>query len=167
MLYDDEHICQHCGKKIAHVHFCTPAEEAKRYTCEYCGQTNINHRHICKPKLQRITVMCKNCGAVAVDAQFVCNPEPITTDIKEHWNKVALSHPKDQLPACTVCGQPVSPPGHNCDVKYPYQCEYCGTVIKSGYHQCQAKLGKAQFVCKTCGRLGIKKTDVCAPASIK
>ena len=51
MLHDDDHICKHCNKKTPHIHHCTPAEEAKRYTCGFCGTENVNHRHMCKEKL--------------------------------------------------------------------------------------------------------------------
>jgi len=174
MLYDDEHFCIHCNKKVPHVHFCTPAEESKKYTCEYCGTENINHRHMCSEKLKHIKFYCKNCGAVAVDETHVCNPVPIESALKEHWDKIeAKSKSKSEteteteskvLLSCGVCGQPVEPPGHYCDQKFPYTCEYCGEEITSGYHHCKEKSGKYKYICKTCGRLGVKPTDICAPA---
>ena len=166
MLHDDEHFCKHCNKKVAHVHFCTPAEESKKYKCEYCGTENINHRHMCSEKLKHIKFYCKNCGAVAVDEIHVCNPMPIKQELKKHWNKIDEKSDSPVLTACGVCGQPVNYPGHPCDQKFPYVCEYCGEEINEGYHHCKKKSGKYKFICKTCGRLGVKSTDLCAPDSI-
>jgi hypothetical protein len=44
---EEEFICKRCQQKVSHVHFCTPEQEAKTFTCEYCGAKNVNHRHIC------------------------------------------------------------------------------------------------------------------------
>lgn len=166
MLYDDEHFCKHCNKKVPHVHFCTPAEESKKYTCEYCGTENVNHRHMCSEKLKHLKFYCKNCGAVAVDEIHVCNPVPIEEKLKEHWEKIDEKSEYSVLTSCGVCGQPVGRPGHICDQKFPYVCEYCGQEITAGYHHCKGKSGKYKFICKTCGRLGVKSTDLCAPAPI-
>lgn len=167
MLYDEEHICKHCQKKTPHVHFCTPAEEVKRYTCEYCGAENINHRHICKEKLKAIKYYCANCGAVGVEETHVCNPVPIEQEKRDHWEQISAETETETLLSCAICGQPVKPPGHYCDVKYPYICKYCGTKVEKGYHFCKEKVGKAKFDCKTCGRIAVDAEDLCAPARFR
>jgi hypothetical protein len=163
MLFDDEHICKHCNKKTPHLHHCTPAEEAKRYTCKYCGTEKINHRHMCKEKLQLIQFYCANCGAVGTEETHVCNPVPIAKELREQWNGIAEQHEGEKLLSCRVCGQPVKSPGHYCDLKYPYICEYCGDKIEKGFHFCKAKVGKSHYECKTCGRIAVNASDLCAP----
>ncbi|UYP46202.1 hypothetical protein NEF87_002487 [Candidatus Lokiarchaeum ossiferum] len=163
MLHDEEHICKHCNKKTPHIHHCTPVEEAKRYTCGFCGTENINHRHMCKEKLNNIKFYCANCGAVGVEETDICNPVPIDAEQREQWDKVASKTDTEVLDSCRICGQPVSPPGHFCDPKYPYVCEYCGVKVETGHHFCKEKVGNCKYDCKTCGRIAIKATDVCAP----
>ncbi len=167
MLYDEEHICKHCQQKTNHIHHCTPVEEAKRYTCKYCGTENVNHRHMCKPKLDLIKYYCVNCGAVGVEANHVCNPVPIDPTLKEHWEGIAEKSETDLLLSCRICGQTVEPPGHYCDVKLPYVCKYCGEEVNKKYHFCKAKVGKAKFDCKTCGRIAVEATDLCAPSRFR
>ena len=163
MLHDDVHFCKHCNKNVPHVHFCTSVEEAKKFTCEYCGAENINHRHMCKHKLEHIQFYCVNCGAVAVSEMEICNPVPIKEAQRKEWQQVAEKSETETLTACRVCGQPVSAPGHVCDQKYPYVCKFCGEEITKGHHHCKGKLGKAKYDCKTCGRIAVEACEVCAP----
>lgn len=163
MIYDDEWTCAQCKKGTPHQHFCTPQAEARTFTCKYCGAEGVNVRHICSQKLDHLKFMCLNCGAVAVEETQVCNPVAIDDPTMEHWKKVVLESSGD-LSSCKVCGQPVSPPGHPCDRKLPYDCEFCGVRVESNYHVCKQMMGKFKYVCKNCGRLGIKSTDVCQPA---
>lgn len=167
MLYDDEHICQHCQKRTPHIHHCTPVEEAKRYTCKYCGTENINHRHMCKEKLKLIKFYCENCGAVGVEETHVCNPVPIKEELRDHWEGISEKTEGDVLLSCTVCGQAVKPPGHFCDLKVPYVCKYCGEKVEKRYHFCKAKVMDAKYDCKTCGRIAADPTEVCAPSRFR
>jgi transcription elongation factor Elf1 len=160
---EEEFICKRCQQKVSHVHFCTPEQEAKTFTCEYCGAKNVNHRHICHKKIKQLRYLCLNCGSVAVHESDLCNPIEIPSDIKADFSKIAKETPPEKILSCKICGQPVHPPGHYCDRKLPYTCKFCGTHVESNYHICRPMLGKFKFQCKNCGRLGIEKTDVCAP----
>jgi transcription elongation factor Elf1 len=159
---EEEFVCKRCHQNVKHVHFCTPEQEAKKFTCEFCGAENVNHRHMCKQKLEKLQYMCLNCGAVAVYEFQVCNPVEISEAIKADWKGLPADQ-KGKMDSCKVCGQPVTVPGHYCDRKLPYTCEYCGAFIESNYHVCKGMMGKFTVQCKTCGRLGIKKNDVCSP----
>ncbi len=163
MLHDEEHICMHCKKKTDHVHHCTPIEKVKVFDCKYCGAKGINHRHMCKERLKNIQYYCINCGLVSVTKMGVCNPAPIEDNLREQWNKVAEETKKEELETCAVCGQPVSPPGHLCNQKYPYKCSFCGKKITKGHHFCKEKVGKAKYDCKICGRIAVTSKCVCAP----
>jgi transcription elongation factor Elf1 len=165
-VVEEDFVCKRCNQKVKHVHYCTPEQEAKKFTCEFCGKENVNHRHMCKQKLAKLQYMCLNCGAVAVYEFQLCNPVEISQEMKEGWKTVPAKDTKGSMDSCKVCGQPVNPPGHYCDRKLPYTCAYCGMQIESNYHVCKGMMGKFKFQCKTCGRLGINKTDVCAPRDL-
>jgi hypothetical protein len=165
----EEFFCKRCQKNVPHVHFCTPTEEAKTYKCEFCNKEGVNHRHMCKGKLKHIAFYCRNCGVVAVSEDHVCNPAPISevdADIKAEWEKVKAETKSLTLESCKTCGQPVKAPGHYCDRKVPFQCPYCGAKVENNYHVCKNMMGKFKYICKTCGRLGIEKTDICIPQKL-
>src|SRR5271157_1584433 len=103
MLDDFDFYCERCAKKVPHVHFCNPEEEAKTYTCEFCGEENINHRHICAQKLEQIQFYCGNCGAIAVDREHVCNPlsiEEIDPEVKAAWDNSKKQSKGKKMLAC-------------------------------------------------------------------
>ena len=159
----EEFVCKRCKQKVKHVHYCTAVEEAKTFTCEFCGEEGVNHRHMCEEKLEKLKYMCLNCGAVSVYEFQVCNPVEISQEMMEGFKKSKKKVGKSTLLSCKVCGQPVEAPGHYCDRKLPFTCQYCGVTVESNYHICKPMMGKFKYQCKTCGRLGIKKNDVCAP----
>jgi predicted RNA-binding Zn-ribbon protein involved in translation (DUF1610 family) len=126
---------------------------------------------MCKGKLEHLNFFCGNCGAVAIDESHICNPKPIadiTADVKASWEKAKENAASSQskMHSCKICGQPVEAPGHYCDRITPFTCEYCGVKVSDNYHLCRQMMGKFKFFCKNCGRLGIKKTDVCAPRDL-
>lgn len=165
----EERICKHCQKKIKHNHFCTAKEEANLFTCPFCKEEKVNTRHICEGKLAAVKFFCENCGALGVEEIDICNPKPIAEidpEIKAAWESAKKQKSGKKLHDCKVCGQPVEPPGHYCDRIVPFTCQYCGQKVESNYHLCKGMMGKFKFICKNCGRLGIKKTDICAPEDL-
>ena len=149
--------------------FARPRKKPNYIHVKFCGKENVNHRHICAQKLEQIQFYCGNCGAIAVDRDHVCNPLPIEEidpAVKAVWEKSKKQTKGKKMLSCATCGQPVEAPGHYCDRKVPYICQYCGAKIDSNYHICQAMMGKFKYICKTCGRLGIKANDICAPRDL-
>lgn len=170
-VFDEEFVCKRCQQKITHQHFCTPDGEAKRFTCEYCGEENVNVRHICAPMLDEVKFYCANCGAISPSESYLCNPQPIAEvnpEQKAAWDKARKKVQGHKMIACKVCGQPIEEgaPGHVCDRKVPYTCNFCGQKIETSYHICKGMSGKYKYQCKNCGRLGITASDVCAPREL-
>jgi transcription elongation factor Elf1 len=157
----DEYFCENCKGKGDHPHMCFPAESVKKFTCEYCGAENVTHKHICKAKVEKLRFMCLNCGMLAVTDAQLCHPIAIDEPDLEKWKKI-VKNPSDNL-ACKNCNQPVTRPGHKCDQKLPFTCEFCGKTIENYSHVCKEQMGKMKFYCKLCGRLAPSKDQLCAP----
>ena len=153
--------CVHCKNKVPHKHICDPNELNELFTCEYCGEKNVNLLHLCPGKIQKLEFHCPGCGCVAVSPDNLCNPQPIPVKLKERLTK-AIGY-GSETKICKVCLQPVELPGHVCDLKFPFQCVGCGEEISDMNHICPQFVDRVKFICSICGRLGVSQFDICAP----
>jgi hypothetical protein len=147
----EEFTCQACKKKGAHQHAC---------------QVPIKNRKMTLADIKKLAFFCASCGRVAETKDALCQPVALTEKDKANFVKAGLK--TSSADTCKECGQPVSPPGHVCDPKgLPYTCEYCGEKVSNYRHMCKQLVDKAQFTCKNCGRIAVKKENLCAPAKLK
>lgn len=144
-------LCPNCGEKSKHVHAC---------------QKDIKETKMSLDKVKQLEYFCINCGRVAGSDQDLC--QPVALDEKEKSKFVKAAVESDGAETCKVCGQPVNPPGHICDPKgLPYTCDYCGDTVKNYRHMCKQMIEKAKYTCNNCGRIAVKKDDVCAPIKLQ
>ena len=152
-----------------HIHMCNSNEALEKAygvaDCPYCGAKKVNIKHLCKKKIEKLTHMCANCGSVSEDPARLCNPVKIDEAQKAKWKEIPER--ADGTPRCKNCDQPVSKPGHICDPILPYKCKYCGEEVTKTHHMCKGIIGKANYMCKLCGRLAVEKEDVCAGWPLK
>jgi hypothetical protein len=144
-------ICANCETRGPHTHACQEPVKVTRLAIE---------------TIRKLKYYCKNCGRVAAVENELCMPVLLTAAGKELFLRTVIAKGTDAH-ACQICGQPVSPPGHICDPKeLPHDCEFCGKKILTPYHVCAKIIEKAKYVCQDCGRIGVRKESLCAPARI-
>jgi len=158
--------CVHCKENIPHKHLCDEEHDLERFTCEYCGEENVDLLHLCPGKIQNLAYYCSGCGRVAVEPDNICNPEPIPEELKERIAKNFENKGIEGPHICRICFQPVNAPGHVCDQQYPLECPGCGEIITQENHMCNEFIEKAHYSCLICGRLGISQYDLCAPLKL-
>lgn len=160
----DDYFCENCHEKGHIPHMCFPEEAVRKFTCEYCGKENVTHKHICHQKVGNLKFICLNCGMLAVTDEQLCHPVAIEEKDLEKWKKIVKEQSKDTK--CKNCNQPVEKPGHKCDPKSPYTCQFCGKLIENHTHVCKEQMGKMKYYCRLCGRLAPSKDQLCAPIDL-
>lgn len=162
MTMMEDWICKNCNKN--HFHLCNTVESIEKeyglHDCPYCNAKNVNIKHLCKRKVKELTHICTNCGRVSDNPEYLCNPVPIEEVTKAEWKKI--SEKEGDLKLCHSCRQPIHGRGHLCDPKVPYTCEYCGKQVSDEMHFCKEQIEKAKYFCNLCGRLAVKKDEICA-----
>jgi len=153
MMEDIE--CVNCKKVSRELHLCRKDEQPKRN----------------KKDIEELKVTCGFCGRVAATEDLICEPKAISSAVKDNYKNAIMDG--DNANACKICGQPVSLPGHSCDVKEKqFKCKYCGKTVdttkhgESVHHMCSEIIKKAKYFCRVCGRLGVEEWELCTPIKL-
>ena len=150
MTLTEDFLCPNCASRPEHVHSC---------------QNPVVEKFMTLNQIKKLQFYCHRCGRVAEFENKLCQPVILTEEEKQSF--VSTTTIDGHAEVCQVCGQPVRRPGHVCDPKgLPYKCEYCGIQVISAYHLCKQIIDKARYWCKDCGRVGVNKEDLCAPARL-
>lgn len=151
MTLKEEYLCPNCLTRGEHTHAC---------------QEPVAIQTMSIKEIDALHFYCVNCGRVADRENMLCQPKPLKPEGKQLFIKAAKG--TGAADVCQVCGQPVSPPGHVCDAKgLPLKCEFCSQVMRAGTHVCKDILEKAEYTCKDCGRIAVRKEFLCAPVRIR
>ena len=147
MTLNEEFLCPNCDTRSKQVHAC---------------QEPISIQKMPAADVAKLKFLCVNCGRVSDEKSKLCQPEELNPSAQQVFIKAVKG--TGVADVCAVCGQPVSPPGHICDPKgLPYTCEHCKKEVSRHTHMCKEIVEKAQYSCKDCGRVAVKKESLCAP----
>jgi len=146
----EDFICPTCKKKSKYVHACAEKIEKLRMSLD---------------EIKELKYFCINCGRVSPIEDNLCHPVALDESDKAKFIIAAIG--SESADVCKECGQPVSKPGHICDPKLPYTCEYCGEEVKNYRHMCSNMVKRAKYTCKNCGRISPDADRLCAPQELK
>jgi len=172
MTLMEEIKCENCKRVSPALHLCRVHEQGKKvpWTCEHCGEKEVKYGHFDKKMIASLKFTCGFCGRVSPEEDFLCEPVPLSNTVKDSYTKATFKG--DVAVTCDICGQPIVMPGHTCDKKENYKCQYCGVTVdikKHGgqHHTCKQLIEKAKYFCRVCGRLGVNPWDLCTPIELK
>ena len=152
MTMMEEFTCENCGKKSFSEHLCSPKQAKKEHK-------------MTKEQINKLKYYCGHCGRVSESDEVLCKPQAIDPEMKAKFEAVKITG--GTAATCKNCDQPVSPPGHVCDLRLPYKCKWCGAEVKNEHHFCSKFVAASNYFCKLCGRLAPDKSMLCSAIEIK